>query len=509
MSLRRHAAITRVLVTTMGLAIAALAATISLRGQGSYTVVTADNRRALPYRTVRGGEVVAIDQVASIFGLRVVEDAQVGGLTLEARGRRILLIADQSFAQVAGQVRTLTAPVTRERDTWLVPLDFLSDALAPLLGTRIEVRQVSHLVIVGDLRIPRVTGQVEPAGDHARLVFDVTPSAPARVTRDGDRLQIAFEANALDLGPVSGSAAGFVTGVRAQGANLFITLGPSTETVQSETLGSRVAIELSRAAPAAPPTPTPAGSTPGRPDLPNPADPTPGTFVRTIVLDPGHGGDDVGATGPGGLQEKDVTLRVARRLKTAIENRLGIRVLLTRDGDDPIPIDRRTALANNNKADLFISLHVNGAPGPDPSGAQVLTLGADDYASRRPAGGFGGTRIPAMGGGTRLIEAVPWDLAQLPHADASRTLGAIVARQLAAHGVPLFIRATDQLPLRALVGANMPAVQVEMGFLSNAGDAGALNGQDRPQAIVEAVVAAIIEVRNGIPATEGRGQEHR
>jgi N-acetylmuramoyl-L-alanine amidase len=101
--------------------------------------------------------------------------------------------------------------------------------------------------------------------------------------------------------------------------------------------------------------------------------------LRTIIIDAGHGGQDTGAVGAGGAKEKDVTLQMARRLKAAIEGRLGLRVLLTRDNDDEVTIDRRTELANNNKADLFISLHVNWSSRPAAHGAQIYTLSLEGY----------------------------------------------------------------------------------------------------------------------------------
>ena len=83
--------------------------------------------------------------------------------------------------------------------------------------------------------------------------------------------------------------------------------------------------------------------------------------IRTIVVDAGHGGTEDGAHGPGGTLEKNVTLSVARRLKAALEARLGVRVILTRDADATVELDERAALANNNKADLFVSLHANAS----------------------------------------------------------------------------------------------------------------------------------------------------
>jgi N-acetylmuramoyl-L-alanine amidase len=98
------------------------------------------------------------------------------------------------------------------------------------------------------------------------------------------------------------------------------------------------------------------------------------------------------------------------------------------------------------------------------------------------------------------------DLAQIPHAAQSAALAGIILRHLAEHNVTLYGRSNDQAPLRVLVGANMPAVLVEMGFLSNADDERALTSGDVAGAIVEALVASIVEARNGLPAPSGGGR---
>jgi N-acetylmuramoyl-L-alanine amidase len=257
-----------------------------------------------------------------------------------------------------------------------------------------------------------------------------------------------------------------------------------------------VIVDLQPASGAAPATPGPGPSAAPAPPI---VDLAPAGVIRTVAIDPGHGGDDAGVRGAAGAIEKNLTLQAARRLKAAIESRLGLRVLLTREGDEAVPIDRRTALANNNKAVLLVSLHANASFQPAVRGAQVLSLSLEDYKNR--ARGLPvSLPVPVVGGGTRLIDAMPWDLAQIPHAPQSASLAAILVRHLAGHSVPLYARSHDQEPLRVLVGANMPAVLVEMGFLSNAEDERALLSGEVPGAVAEAILGAITEVRNGIPA---------
>lgn len=470
--------------------------------QGSYTIYAAGSRRALPFRA-GATDTVALDQIAELFQFNVREDllveGVVGGLTITTTGERILLIPGQSWAQVAGDVRSLSGPVEGERGSWRVPIDFLSRALGPATGTAIQVRRGSRLIVVGAVRVPSVTGRIERLTESGRLVLDIQPATPHTVTRQGNQLILQFDAEALDVGAITGSAPEFVGAPRATGPSLVVDLGPQAAVFQVEDHRdeARLSIEFM----AAPPTePVLAPTAPAAPDSPV-VELAPDGVVRTVIIDPGHGGTDEGARGAGGAIEKQLTLQVARQIKTALESRLGLRVLLTRDSDDAVPLDRRSALANNSKADLFISLHADASHSSAVSGAQVISLSVDDYPGRAAVTSRGG-RIATLGGGTRNVDAVPWDLAQLPHASRSVTLGRVLVRRLLEQGVPLFSPDADQQPLRVLVGTNMPAVLVEMGFLTHPEDERALRAGDRRNAIVEAVVLAITELRNGIPSAD-------
>jgi N-acetylmuramoyl-L-alanine amidase len=222
--------------------------------------------------------------------------------------------------------------------------------------------------------------------------------------------------------------------------------------------------------------------------------------IRTVVIDPGHGGTDNGVKGPAGSLEKDITLDVARRLKGAIESRLGLRVLLTRDTDRDVPIDERSALANNNKADLFVSLHANASVRPGLRGVQVLTLDPQDY----PALGADLKKfaVPVIGGGTRTVAAVPWNLAQVPFAARSAAFGVVLTGHLHERSVPLHPKATDLAPMRVLASANMAAVLIELGFLTNPEDEAALANGTLGASVIEAIIVAISDARRGPPGPE-------
>ncbi len=358
------------------------------------------------------------------FQLTVREEA-FGAITVTYKGKTIVLTPDQALASVSGRLVSLPAPTARSGRRWFVPVEFISRALSLIYDARLELRKPSRLLIVGDLRVPRITLRYDPLGASGRLTIDATPRALATVTQEADHLTIKFEADAIDVAnpPLpEPNSKDLLQGVRVVDATtLAVDLGPRFSsfraTSQPVDTTARLVIDLlaqteTAAQPPAPPGATPPGATPPPATPPPPAPPElPPAFgqsssaIHTVAIDPGHGGDDAGVKGANGAIEKDVTLAIARRVKGVIEARLGLRVLLTRDDDRNVPLDERTAIANNNKADLFISLHANASLRKATSGATIFTAAFErDAAANATAGGA--DRLPTFGGGARDIELV-------------------------------------------------------------------------------------------------------
>jgi len=482
-----------------------------LQGQTTnYTIYYPDGRRTIPVRTSGSTDVVALEPLTPVFGLTFTEDRLSGGLVIGTRGQRIIAVPGQSFIQVASKVVGLDGPIQRERNAWLVPIDFISKALGPAVGEPVVLRKASRLILVGNVRVPQVGGKVEKTAAGARIVLNVQPMAPHKVTREGNKLTVRFEATALDPQPITGFINEFTSSAKVDGLSLIFDLGNSAATFKADDDRDSIAIELLPPAPVAPPpAPAPAPTAtprPGPPAAPEPPriDLTPGG-IRTIVLDPGHGGDDAGVKGAGGTVEKDLTLLLARRLRASLEARMGVRVLLTRDGDDNVPIDRRTSFANNNKADLFLSLHANSSARAAVRGAQVYTLDLSSYPQQTGLVEARRRTVPVLGGGTRVLDPMPWDLAQLPFADDAAVLAGVLVQQFGERHVPLHIKPAVTAPMRVLVGANMPAVLIELGFLSNKDDEKALTTAESQTSLIDSIVAAVADVRRGIPSAEPRG----
>jgi N-acetylmuramoyl-L-alanine amidase len=494
-------------LTRLALVLILSAATAPLVAQApagpALTLLSKEGRRTVPLVTIGNQDYVPLDEVATAFGSSVQEDRLAGGLTMTAGGRTVVLTPDQGVVSVAGRLVSLSAPVVRQGNRWLVPADFLPRALAIALGTRMDLRRGSRLVVVGDLRVPRVTTRVEGTGGRTSVIFDISPGAPTRVVAPATgQLDIEIDADSLDLTLPSLAPQDLLqrvtpgdtpTSVRLVTGPRFGIYRASTEQVGGD--ATRLTIELLPAGTDTSVTTPP----PGPSELPPVVVPPPATGVRTVVLDPGHGGDEIGAQGPGGTLEKNITLAIARRLKALIESRLGLRVFLTRDDDRVVSLDERTAFANNQQADAFISIHANASLRPTMKGAEVyfLSLSRVQAAPPLPTPDVGQTVLPTLSGGMRAIDLVLWENAQERHLDRSSALATFVDQALRTR-VEMSPRGVQQAPLRVLVGANMPAVLVETGYLSHPQQERGLSSTDGQTHIAEALFDALLRFREQV-----------
>ncbi len=407
---------------------------------------------------------------------------------------------------------SLPVPLMRRNNRWLVPIEFISRALAPIYDTRLDYRPASRLLVVGDLRVPRVAAQYDDGPASLRVTLEITPRATAAVTQDQGRLLVRIDADALDASLPPPPQQQLLTAIRAADSNTIqIELGQRFSTFRasppvSSGASAVLTIELLAAgaettsvAPSAPGAP----SAPNAPSAPSAAGDLPvfsaaRPTVRTIVIDPGHGGDENGVQGPGGALEKDVTLSVARRLKGTIEGRLGMRVLLTREEGIRVDADGRASIANNNKADLFISLHANGSPRPTLRGAVVYTLSLDRVGEdARRQSQADRTVLQVFGGGAREVSLVEWELAQAAHLDGSNAFAGIVEQKLRTiAGMPSV--ALQRAPMRNLAGTNMPAVLIEMGYLSNPEEEQLLRSNEFQNGIALALTEAVSAFRDHV-----------
>jgi N-acetylmuramoyl-L-alanine amidase len=440
---------------------------------GPVTVLTATQRREIA-PVLRGEvELVPIDEVLSGLGARLITDPKGLAVTVQRGAHELVLHHKKSLASVDGDLKLLPSPALFDAGRWLVPVEGLARVLPPLLERPVEWRAAQRVLVIGPVVIPKVTVNTFATGELVRVVFEASESVPFRVQQETERVTVAVQRDLVDvLLQPKHLASGIVSSVQFLGGreNVFaVELGPRFQTLKATEQEAPVRLVLefqglplglgeraAAAAAAAAPRPAPARPTEAEPQ------------VRTVVIDPGHGGENPGARGPGGSLEKDVALSVARRLRAELVNARGLQVFLTRDKDIDVDLDDRTAIANNYKADLFVSIHANASRERGAKGSEVyfLSYQASDDDSRRTAQLEGAAEpLPESAVGTDLA-LILWDMAQAEHLEESSALASRIQEELAvvtgSEG-----RGVKQAPFRVLVGAAMPAVLVEVAFISN------------------------------------------
>jgi N-acetylmuramoyl-L-alanine amidase len=213
-----------------------------------------------------------------------------------------------------------------------------------------------------------------------------------------------------------------------------------------------------------------------------------GLKIARVVIDAGHGGHDQGTVGPHGLLEKDLVLDVALRVGKLVESQMGAEAIYTRTDDTFIPLEGRTALANEKKADLFLSIHANSSSIPSTAGIETYFLNfteskdALDVAARENA-----SSQKTVFELRDLIQTITaHDKAEESQEFASRVQAALYS--FSARSIPgSKNRGVKRAPFVVLIGANMPSVLAEIGFLSNPREEALLKKPDYRQKLAEAL----------------------
>jgi N-acetylmuramoyl-L-alanine amidase len=217
-----------------------------------------------------------------------------------------------------------------------------------------------------------------------------------------------------------------------------------------------------------------------------------GLAVSRIIVDPGHGGHDPGAAGPEGLQEKDLTLEISRLLMGLLGGESGLEVVMTRDTDVFVPLEDRTSLGNAHEADLFVSIHINSSRRPGARGIETYYLDfangpqAEEVAARENAATT--RRFADLPG---LVEQVLNTSRSQESRELARHVQQAMAFELLGTPTPELYAGVRTAPFHVLVGARMPAVLIEAGYLSNREDAASLAVPSYREQIAQAIAQGI------------------
>jgi N-acetylmuramoyl-L-alanine amidase len=446
----------------------AIPTSIEFRYAGRAVVVpgVGDRFEIMPVLALIGAE-ASYSPAAETYGV-VLGDQSVQF----AVGRRYVLVNGKL---VEGPDTPLASPggVAASRE-------FLERALLGPLGFHLVPMEGGYRVTPGSRFAEPV--RVRPAaadfGATTTLVLALGRATPAEVDTDPTGTVVV---HFLEASPQLDTSVPFrsqrVIDLKGQGQDLVIRVRPDVGVINWHSLEDpdRVILEFGRVQPT--PTPEPLR-------LVERAGPSP------IVIDPGHGGSDTGAVSKGGFTEKRLTLDIARRLARELAGR-GHAVRLTRSGDEARALTDRTALANRLDATVFVSLHANASTVSYVRGAETYYMSLDE-ASDEQAAATAEMENRANGGNRprSALDLILWDLAQAEVLNESADLALAVQGRLNAR-LGLNDRGVKQAPFVVLTGATMPAILVEVGFLSNSSEARQLATAEHQQRLAEAIALGI------------------
>src|ERR1035437_9015927 len=224
-----------------------------------------------------------------------------------------------------------------------------------------------------------------------------------------------------------------------------------------------------------------------------------GLKIGKIVIDAGHGGHDTGTIGPNGLYEKDVVLDVAKRLGRLLETRLGAGGIYTRQDDNFIPLETRTAIANREQADLFISIHANSSHDADARGVETYYL---NFTSSPEALEVGARENAVSEKSIHELQDLVKKIALKEKIEESREFAGDVQESLygglALHNAGIRNRGIKKAPFIVLIGANMPSILAEISFVSNPADEHRLETSEYRQRIAESLYRGVAKYAGGL-----------
>jgi N-acetylmuramoyl-L-alanine amidase len=474
----------------------ALASALFLLAQAPPTTAPANPANQATVRTANGDHKVTIAQQngQTYFAADEVIAALGGTLSHEGNGFKASFNnsvaafgTDSRFAVVKDDLIEMPVPPVTIDNRPFVPWQFFQGFLLRSSGLDATWDPAARLLQIHPAQTTAVGIQVSVANVQgiSKLVLTLTAPAEYAIVKEPGAYTVRFKSAIKAPYVEQAHEDPYVAKTSFIGNDLRIQLTAPDVVGDAYRLENpfRIVLDLRKGAAAAPGTPQPLTS----------SRPVESPGIHTIVIDPGHGGKEVGAIGPGGLMEKDATLAVCRLLAASLEARLKTRVVLTRNDDSVVPLDQRTAIANQYHADLFLSVHMNAAIVKGAHGAETyfLSLDASDKLAEKAAevenNAAKSAAAPASSSDLKLIL---WDLAQQEYLNESSRLAQAVQEEMN-RITGIQSRGVKQAPFKVLVGATMPAALVEVAFITNPDEESKIKSDVFQKTVVEALTTAV------------------
>lgn len=485
------------LLPLLTLFVLAIATILWAQTSGQATLSLPSGDKPVTYYQQAGSIMLAADEVIDALGGKIVPDEQGFRMTLGTS--EVVFGHDSRFAVYKDELIEMpVAPLVIEGRAF-VPPQLFQGFLKPAANLDVTWDAGTKILRAKPVVVEPVDAQISVVNvqDISKVVLQLSAPAEYVIAREPSAYRVQLKNPVRPPFAEKTYDDPLIARVSFAPNGIVIDLRATDVAVDAYRLENpfRIVLDVRKGTPAGTPLP---GALPGLDN--KPVEP-PG--IHTIVLDPGHGGKEVGAIGPGGIQEKDITLQICEKVSALISKRVGARVLLTRTTDEVVPLDQRTAFANQYKADLFLSVHLNASLTKGARGAETYFLSvdaSDELAAKVAERENAGSSAPAPSSDLKMIL---WDLAQQEYLKESSTFAETVQTEMN-RLAGIQSRGVKQAPFKVLVGATMPAALVEVGFISNPDDEAKLKNPAFQEQIADALVTAIqnykdnYEVRMGI-----------
>lgn len=403
------------------------------------------------------------------------------GWRVELNDHNLVLGVDTHYVVLDGELKPLTHHPIIQNGLCYMPAGFYEDLLCSLihgqcrLGSQILFMDthISTSALLTDVQLHYLTG-------FTKVVLTFDQSLSFSVNREGESIRLVSQ-TPLELEvAIPRMEDPIVDRIFVDGRDVVVNLSTSDVRVSHYSLQQpfRVVLDISKEY-------RNKSDDPVVSEYRSPYAQSSSQF--TVVIDPGHGGKDAGANDGRGLLEKELALKVAKKVERHLRRNHEFRVILTRTSDVDMDLDTRAAKANEVRAHVFVSIHANSAKISTAHGPEVyyLTLDSVDPSLKHLADdenlGLSGT------GG---LDFILWELSSSANSKDSAKLAELVAVNMAEYtGLPE--RGVKQAPFRVLMGATMPAVLVELGFLTNSRDRELLQKEEYLEKQAQAIASAV------------------
>jgi len=472
-----------VLVAALGAALFIFSGGLIRAAETNFPVYFPDGKIVVKADVMNRTVYLPIREIISHLGMPYTDSVALETLTIRSGSNQLVVTKNSGLISFNGQIVLLPTSILREDNRWLAPVEFFTMGLSRMTTAEFRYRPGTTRMFVGNIDAPELEMNAQTLGPITRLTLRCAMPINLDLKRDETKAVLALSRSPVDpsreridhrdrlLRSVafddSDGEPKIVLDITRDVSDVRITPADNNRIYFVDLIRAGEPVS---AAPAPAPEPATAAAAAPKPDA------VPDRHVRVIVIDPGHGGMDTGVKTPGG-SEKDLTLALSRRLRTALQMRLGATVLLTRDSDIALDNEARSAVANNNQANLFISFHLGYSPNKVDATSSIFIMKE----------GFGEAFSQTS---SRDQLFLPWYLGYRTHRQGSAVAAAIFQEELV-KGIPGWKFPIRTAPLAVLSSAAMPSLVFELGNLNNSVNAQTLVDAGFQTRLVNSLVNAI------------------